>query len=142
MNQEKTDFLIYNDDDLNLKNIKTNARLLPLSLLNKNYIEGGSCNDTEINIKLNNNTMTIQELALQGKHNVFNSMAAAIAARVFEVNDAVINLPIQQITKVPLSLKTALPETIYKSPLDGYFTRTDFAEAIRVGDGVVGSPLT
>jgi len=57
-------------------------------------------------------------------------------------NDAVINLPNQQITKVPLSLKTALPETIYKSPLDGYFTRTDFAEAIRVGDAVVGSPLT
>jgi UDP-N-acetylmuramoylalanine--D-glutamate ligase len=34
--------------------------------------------------------MTIQELALQGKHNTFNSMAAAIAARVFEVKDSVI----------------------------------------------------
>ena len=57
-------------------------------------------------------------------------------------NDAVINLPNTEITKVPLSLKTALPDTIYKSPLDGYFTRADFAEAIRVGDAVVGSPLT
>ena len=28
--------------------------------------------------------MTIQELALQGKHNMFNTMAAAIAARVFK----------------------------------------------------------
>jgi UDP-N-acetylmuramoylalanine--D-glutamate ligase len=34
--------------------------------------------------------MTIQELALQGKHNIFNSMAAAMAARVFEVKDSVI----------------------------------------------------
>ena len=34
--------------------------------------------------------MTMQELALQGKHNIFNSMAAAMAARVFEVKDAVI----------------------------------------------------
>ena len=34
--------------------------------------------------------MTMQELALQGRHNVFNSMAAAIAARVFEVKDSVI----------------------------------------------------
>ena len=32
--------------------------------------------------------MTIQELALQGKHNMFNTIAAAIAARVFEVKDS------------------------------------------------------
>ena len=57
-------------------------------------------------------------------------------------NDAVINLPNTQISKTPLSLKSGLPETINKSPLDGYFTRADFAEAIRVGDAVVGSPLT
>ena len=43
--------------------------------------------------------------------------------------------------KVPLSLKSGLPETIYKSPLDGYFTTVPYAEAIRVGDAVVGSAL-
>jgi UDP-N-acetylmuramoylalanine--D-glutamate ligase len=32
----------------------------------------------------------MQELALQGKHNIFNSMAAAMAARVFEIKDTVI----------------------------------------------------
>ena len=57
-------------------------------------------------------------------------------------NDAVVNLPNQEISKVPLSLKSGLPETIYKSPLDGYFTTVPYAEAIRVGDAVVGSPLT
>ncbi len=57
-------------------------------------------------------------------------------------NDAVINLPNQEIAKVPLSLKTALPDTIYKSPLDGYFTTVPYGEAIRVGDAVVGSALT
>ena len=57
-------------------------------------------------------------------------------------NDAVINLPNQTISKTPLSLKTALPETIYKSPLDGYFTTVPYAEAIRVGDAVLGSALT
>ncbi len=57
-------------------------------------------------------------------------------------NDAVLNLPNQKITKVPLSLKTGLPETIYKSPIDGYFTTEAYAEAIRVGDAVVGSGLT
>ena len=57
-------------------------------------------------------------------------------------NDAVINLPNQTITRQPLSLKTKLPETIYKSPLDGYFTTQPYAEAIRVGDAVVGSSIT
>ena len=57
-------------------------------------------------------------------------------------NDAVVQLPNQNIIKTPLSLKTALPETVYKSPLDGYFTTVPYAEAIRVGDAVVGSALT
>ena len=57
-------------------------------------------------------------------------------------NDAVLNLPNQKIAKVPLSLKTGLPETIYKSPIDGYFTTEAYGEAIRVGDAVVGSGLT
>ena len=57
-------------------------------------------------------------------------------------NDAVLNLPNQAITRQPLSLKTALPETIYKSPLDGYFTTQPYAEAIRVGDAVVGNAIT
>ena len=57
-------------------------------------------------------------------------------------NDAVINLPNQTITRQPLNLKTKLPDTIYKSPLDGYFTTQPYAEAIRVGDAVVGSSIT
>jgi len=57
-------------------------------------------------------------------------------------DNAVLNLPNQTITRAPLSLKTKLPETIYKSPLDGYFTTEPYAEAIRVGDAVVGSSIT
>ncbi len=33
-------------------------------------------------------TMSMQELALQGKHNLYNSMAAGVAARILEINDA------------------------------------------------------
>ena len=33
-------------------------------------------------------TMSIQELALQGKHNLYNSMAAGVAARLFDLKDA------------------------------------------------------
>ena len=88
-NQKEQDFLVYNADDEIVKEIKTKAKKLPISLKDEQK-EGGFLNKNELIIKLNNNTMTMQELALQGKHNIFNSMAAAMAARVFEVKDSVI----------------------------------------------------
>ena len=88
-NQTKNDFLIFNSDDAIVNVIRTKAKKLPISLI-KEKTEGGYLNNNELIIKLNNQTMTIQELALQGKHNMFNSMAAAMAARVFEVKDSVI----------------------------------------------------
>ena len=88
-NQTEKDILIYNADDYILKKIQTKAKKIPFSLV-KEQTEGGFINNNELIIKLNNQTMTIQELALQGKHNIFNSMAASIAARVFEVKDSVI----------------------------------------------------
>ena len=87
--QINSDFLIYNIDDPLVKGIQTLAKKIPLSLNRKNQ-NGGYVINNEIIINLNNKTMKIQELALQGKHNVFNSMAAAMAARVFEVEDSVI----------------------------------------------------
>ena len=88
-NQTEHDFLIYNDDDPLVNKVQTKAKRLPISLI-KEQVEGGSLNKNELIIKINNQTMKIQELALNGKHNMFNSMAAAIAARVFEVKDTVI----------------------------------------------------
>lgn len=88
-NQNKKDYLIYNIDDPALNKINTKAQKIPLSY-SKEFTRGGILTNNKIKIKLNNKTMTIQELALQGKHNAFNSMAAAIAARVFEVKDTVI----------------------------------------------------
>ena len=88
-NQIKSDFLIYNADDTLINTMHTKARKLPISIL-KEQTEGGYINNKELIIKLKNQTMIIKELALQGKHNMFNSMAAAIAARVFEVKDVVI----------------------------------------------------
>ena len=88
-NQKDTDVLIYNNDDKNIKAIDTRAKKIPFSLSKKKLNPGGYY-DKKITINLNNITMTINELALQGKHNIYNSMAAAIAARVFEVKDDII----------------------------------------------------
>ena len=88
-NQTKKDVLIYNTDDSIVNNIQSQAKKIPISL-DKKYEEGGTLDKKKIIIKLNNQTMTIHELGLQGKQNVYNSMAAAIAARIFEVKDSVI----------------------------------------------------
>lgn len=86
-NQKSDNVLIYNYDDENIRNkIRTEARKLPFSLTEK-FKEGAFYNNEQINININKNKMTIQELALQGKHNVYNSMAAAVASRVLEVKD-------------------------------------------------------
>ena len=90
-NQTTQDVLIYNADDAMMEVLTTKAKKLPISLTAK-QTEGGFYNNinNKITINLNNTTMTMQELALQGRHNIFNSMAAAMAARVFEVKDTVI----------------------------------------------------
>ena len=90
-NQKEEDFLIYNFDDKNIKeSLNSEARMIPISLHNEFEEYGAFLINQEININTKNNNMKIQELALQGKHNVYNSMAAAVASRVLEVKDFVI----------------------------------------------------
>lgn len=91
-NQDAQCWFIYNlDDPITLavmKDIEVNARLVPISIKQQpSSDDSGFANDKSININLNKTqlTMTIQELALQGKHNLYNSMASGIAARILEV---------------------------------------------------------
>ncbi len=85
-NQQKEDVLIYNKDDDKIKNnITTKAKEIAMTLDNQLDVDGAFYKNNAININLNNNTMTIQELALQGRHNIYNSMAAAIASRILDV---------------------------------------------------------
>ena len=90
LNQTTNDFLIYNNDDTSFSDLQTQAKKIPISIANKTFEEGGFYKNNKININLNNKAMTIEKLALNGTHNIFNSMAAAMAARVFEVSDDVI----------------------------------------------------
>lgn len=90
-NQVSADYFIYCTDDIsitnNLKYIQGNPKCVPFSI-KKKLLEGGFINDTnELTVKLNNNiyTMAIEDLALKGKHNIYNSMAAAIASNVLNI---------------------------------------------------------
>ena len=89
-NQRSNDVLIYNHDDESFKKINSQAKKIPISLKEEIKGDGGYYQKNKININLNNRTMTIEKLALKGTHNIFNSMAAAMAARVFEISDDII----------------------------------------------------
>ena len=88
MNQSSEDYLIYCSDDLNITtHLNTQAQRLPFSI-KENQIKGAclSKDELEININQESFSMNIQQLALQGKHNIYNSMAAAISARILDLN--------------------------------------------------------
>lgn len=94
-NQTKSDFLIYcADDDIVREEVKKRtiqASCLPFSYTQK-VDQGAYVTDNQINITLNENQMSIffQELAMQGRHNIYNSMAASIAASIVQVKKDVI----------------------------------------------------
>lgn len=90
MNQDESDHLIYCADDqrireaLNQRSIR--ARPWPFSI-QVPVEQGGYLKDNDIYININKTSfnMSILEMALQGKHNVYNSLAASIAARLLDV---------------------------------------------------------
>ena len=89
-NQTKSDFLIYWADDPVIKSELAKKEygmtLLPFSA---DTIEGMAAfienNDLIIDYNTKTNLMTIHDLALKGRHNIFNSMAAAIAGKVLTI---------------------------------------------------------
>lgn len=87
MNQTKDDYLVYDADDeaINewLSKNKTKAKLIPFSLSGKNKKGVYVKDDTIIsNIKKTEFTMPMNELSLEGKHNVKNAMAAIAVAQL------------------------------------------------------------
>ena len=86
--QDANDHFIYcADDPITMENINRfgiKANLHPISL--ENTGQGGYIDKQgTITINQNGDTMSIDELALQGKHNVYNSMAAALASRLVSI---------------------------------------------------------
>ncbi len=97
-NQSNADYFIYCADDevitTFMQQNKVNAKLIPFSI--KKNIEGNGAflnqNQITLNYKSNQKPliMTIEQLALQGKHNVYNSMAASLTARIVDVRKEII----------------------------------------------------
>jgi len=89
-NQTAADFLIYDADDAaikeGLKEHPTKAILVPFSL-ERELEYGAFLREDKIITKLNTEefSMSISKLTLQGKHNVKNTMASALASQLLNV---------------------------------------------------------
>jgi UDP-N-acetylmuramoylalanine--D-glutamate ligase len=95
-NQQASDYFIYCADDkeiLNaLKFITVEATTYPFSI-QKEVEKGAYLQGEEMMININPEnpfTMSITELALQGKHNIYNSMASGIVARILDIRNLTI----------------------------------------------------
>ena len=90
MNQTKSDYLIYDADDtaINsfLKSNKIQSQLIPFSLF-KTFENGTYYENNKIIIKNKNKSilMSKSNLALEGKHNIKNAMAAATVAHLLKI---------------------------------------------------------
>ncbi|MDL5513139.1 UDP-N-acetylmuramoyl-L-alanine--D-glutamate ligase [Arenibacter sp. M-2] len=99
-NQTKEDYLIYDaDDDVIVQWLQKNpiqSRLLPFSIKRK-LEEGAYLENEKIIIKIHNNTieMSTDALALEGKHNVKNTMAAITAAKLISIRKETIRRSIE-----------------------------------------------
>lgn len=78
---------------------------MPFSIKHKVEGNGAYLNENQITLNYKNQNqnpliMTIEQLALQGKHNVYNSMAASLAARIVDVRKETIRESLQDFQNV------------------------------------------
>jgi len=94
-NQTSSDAFIYCiDDEITMREMLSrniSATKFPFSI-KEEVNEGAFMKNETINITIKNQTLTmsIHDLALQGKHNAYNSMASGIAARLLDIRKEII----------------------------------------------------
>ena len=95
MNQTEEDYLIYDADDEAisewLQKNKTRAKLIPFSLT-KTFEEGAFIKNNTMEALINQEefTMETESIALEGKHNLKNAMAATSVAKLMKIRKATI----------------------------------------------------
>jgi len=108
-NQAEGDVVVYNaDDDLVQEAVRRASRaqdIRPTAIsLDEVPNAGGGLRDDDIVLRIDDedeSLMAHDELALRGRHNVYNSLAAAVSARVMEVEKDVIRESLSSFEGVP-----------------------------------------
>jgi UDP-N-acetylmuramoylalanine--D-glutamate ligase len=107
-NQTKHDHFVFCADDpviaAYMQEHPVRATLLPFSIKKSIDGDGAFLNENQLTLNYKPNQkpliMTIEELALQGKHNVYNSMAASLAARIVDVRKEIIRESLQDFQNI------------------------------------------
>lgn len=113
LNQTKEDYLIYDADDEVivswLKDHPVQSQLVPFSI-RQNLAEGVYLKDNNIELTIKNETitMTTDHLALEGKHNLKNTMAASAAAKLVGIRKQTIRDSITNFQGAPHRLEKVL----------------------------------
>ena len=90
MNQTQSDYFIYDADDEAIsewfKQNKTKAQLIPFSLT-KTFQKGAFLKDNKMEVNINEEEfiMETEYIALEGKHNLKNAMAATSVAKLMQI---------------------------------------------------------
>lgn len=109
-NQTQDDYFIYwEEDEWIKKNLKT-VQATKLSFGEQQVKEGAYLTNDKIQININREqlTMTIHELALQGKHNGYNSMAGGIAAKLLGITNDIVRDCLSDFEKIEHRLEPVL----------------------------------
>jgi len=113
MNQTSNDYLIYDADDEVivdwLKKHPVQSKLIPFSIQNE-LKEGVYLKDNDIILTIENDTiqMTTDNLALEGKHNLKNTMAASAAAKLVGIRKETIRESVTNFQGAPHRLEKVL----------------------------------
>ena len=92
-NHTNENYFVFNSDDKKinseLKARKINSTKISFSTTDNESLNKGCIKNQTININVNNNNLMIpiENLSLQGNHNIQNSMAAATVAKILNISD-------------------------------------------------------
>lgn len=106
MNLTEQDYFVYDGDDAviasGLEKYPTKAQKIPFSL-EKKYDYGTYLDTHNIMIQIDQNTLTLpqEDLALEGKHNLKNAMAAATVAHLLKIRKESIQQSFQTFEGAP-----------------------------------------
>lgn len=105
-------FIFCSDDEITIKHLDSilvKAKKLPFTQ-KEEVAEGAFIKDDKIVVKCNDDEcdIFIDELALGGRHNIYNSMAAALAAKAMDVNNEVIKESLSSFKAVEHRLENVL----------------------------------
>lgn len=112
-NMEADDcFIFCSDDEITMKHIDEiviRAKMLPFT--QKDKVEEGAFVDNDkmvVRYEGKETSVFLKELSLEGKHNLYNSMAAAIAGKVMEIDDKTIRESLSTFQNVEHRLEKVL----------------------------------